>query len=359
MKVSTRLKVSSKITGVTLIEIMLVTVIIGIILYSSMNYYQQKAFQMRIDRTSMQMQQILNAGLSYYVANGKWPVTTPATATTLSTLQTNNYLPNTSIVSPFNGASYTVATDASKNLFYVYVGITNSNSASAISTARVIAGTLPLSYTSGSAAAPPLASTACVAAAAPASTTCYVVAAVNIPGTNLNRAGAVNYAGLYKHGGCVPVPVCPVDAGGTKMTPQIMVVPVSVAGASDSSASVTAGSPLNVYPISSFTAYALPAAKDASGNPIPLTNAPPACQKSTAAATPDCTDTNNSDDISTSTYYWRVCLQVITTQGDVQDTNKTINDPKYDYGSNVSLMAITRCAQTGEPQGTKFTIYSN
>ena len=39
--------------------------------------------------------------------------------------------------------------------------------------------------------------------------TCEVVAAVNIPGQNLNNAGAVTFAGLYYHGGCVPVPQCP------------------------------------------------------------------------------------------------------------------------------------------------------
>ena len=62
-----------KISGVTLIEILLVLVIIASIIVVAGRYFQQKAETMRIDRTALQMQYILSAGLAYYVANGTWP----------------------------------------------------------------------------------------------------------------------------------------------------------------------------------------------------------------------------------------------------------------------------------------------
>src|SRR5580704_3955793 len=100
--------------GFTLIEMLLVLVIVSSLIYMLFGYVQQKTMQMRIDRTSLQMQQILNAGLSYYVGNGKWPVSVgtaynltanPSAGTNL--LQTNGYLPKgVTIASPFGGGNY-------------------------------------------------------------------------------------------------------------------------------------------------------------------------------------------------------------------------------------------------------------
>jgi prepilin-type N-terminal cleavage/methylation domain-containing protein len=309
----------NKEKGFTLIELLLVMVIISIIIYASIGYIQQKLQQMRIDRTSTQMQQILNAGLAYYVANGSWP-------TALTDLQ-GTYLPPSSVklVNPW-GNSYQISSTA--QLFYVWTQTTTVTTSSASAAANVIAGTLPLAYTSPTAGTPPPAGTSCTT-----QNSCYVVASVNIPGQNLNNARAVNFAGLYHHGACVPVPSCPVDANGNTMSPQIFVVPVSVSGLNDTNS----GSPANqnVYPISSFTAYAT----------SPATN-PNACTGGTQVS---CSPINP---VAGATY-WRVCLQVVTEKGTVS-SNTSAN-----WGQYVTLMAITRCAISNEPSGSGFTVYSN
>ena len=327
--------------GFTLIEMMLVALIISMIVYAGINYTQQKTQQMRTDRASLQIQQILNAGLAFYVANGAWP-------DNLACLQglgsedpncnsSTQYLPNP-LTNPwgqnFNLASNTTNSSIAPQLLYVYTAITaqSPTSASAGANAKVIAGTLPLAYTSANNDTPPDPAANCTNTAL----SCNVVASVNIPGQNLNNARAINFAGLYHHGGCVPVPECPVDASGTTMTPQIMVVPVQVSGVNDANTN-------NVYPISSFTAYAR-------GN-TPLDTAPPNCDNSTSYNTSD--DCTQEISGQAAKAYWRVCLQVVTEKGDVQTTR---SDP---WGNNATLMAVTRCAVTNESAGSTFQVYSN
>lgn len=305
--------------GFTLIETLLVLVIISMVIYAGISYVQQRTLQMKIDRASTQMQQILNAGLSYYVANNAWP-------TALTDLQ-GIYLPPATVAlkNPW-GQDYNIA--STTGLFYVYTTTTSQGSAGASASARVIAGTLPLSYTTtATTGTPPAAGTECTT-----QTTCSVVASVNIPGQNLNNARAINFAGLYKHGGCVPVPVCPVDANGTTMTPQIFVAPVQVAGTFDGGLS---SSTPNVYPISSFSAYAktpsaTPAACDSGGSA-------PACSGG-GPGTPT---------------YWRVCMQVVTERGLITDTGSP------QWGDNQRLMALTRCVSDNEPAGSDFTVFQN
>lgn len=323
------------VRGFTLIEILLVLVIISIIIWASTSYLQQRALQMRIDRTSVQMQQILNAAMSYYVFNGSWPQNA-SNDPPLTILKSSGFLPNINIVSPWGGQAYQASFTPQQ--FYVWTPVTVVSSSGAYAAASVIAGSLPLGYTStNSGSAPttaPDATTPCQAS----STTCNVVSSVNIPGQNLNNAQAVNFSGLYRQGGCVPVPTCPVDSfTGTTMTPQIMVAPVSVSGFNDQNQP-------NVYPISSFTAYAV--GGKGSGH-TPATCGPK------SSTNPDCS-TNTQGNIATD--YWRVCMQIITEKGDVQDTNA---GSAADWGGKVSLMAITRCAISNEPAGTTFNVYGN
>src|SRR5438445_9563563 len=92
--------------GVTLLELMLVLAIMGSILVLMLNYGTRQAAQQRRDKTAVQMQQILSAGLAYYLAYGSWPVpsgsctfsstsTNPAgTFSSLTTLITAGYLPS-------------------------------------------------------------------------------------------------------------------------------------------------------------------------------------------------------------------------------------------------------------------------
>ena len=327
--------------GFTLIEMMLVAVIISMLIYAGLNYTLQKTQQMRNDRASLQMQQILNAGLAFYVANGAWPNDMACLqglgGTDLGCSNSSTqYLPNP-FVSPW-GQNYSIASNTTNSaigpqLLYVYTPITAQTAAgAAYANARIIAGTLPLAYTSSKNGTPPDPAADCT----PSSLTCNVVASVNIPGQNLNNARAINFAGLYHHGGCVPVPECPVDASGTTMTPQVMVVPVQVSGVNDAGTD-------NVYPISSFTAYARASA--------PLDTSPPNCDNSTSYNTSsDCTQEMTGPAAKA---YWRVCLQVVTEKGDVQTTR---ND---NWGVNATLMAVTRCAVSNESAGSTFQVYSN
>lgn len=327
--------------GFTLVEMLLVLTIVSIMLYMGIGYMQTRTEGIRIDRTSMQMQQILNAALAYYVLNGTWP-------TTLSTLQ-GNYLPN-AIVPYLNpwGGDYKIAirTDTASPAtfppqFYVWTVIPGTKS---MVNALATSTSLPLSYTSADAGAPGASPPSVFMSCTTASPNCSVVASVQVPGQNLNNARAVNFAGLYHHGGCVPVPQCPVDVNGNSMTPQIMVVPVSVSGVNDTGSN-------NVYPISSFTAYAT----SNNGSGTPTSTAPPSCRSSGATYGPgggiNCSSSVNGAPASA---YWRVCTQVVTERGDITSTR---NDAAM--GAQLTVMAITRCAVNNEPAGSSFSIYSN
>lgn len=331
----------SVLSGFTLIETLLVLVIISIIIYASIGYMQQRATQMRFDRTSTQMQQILNAGLSYYVANGNWP-------TSLTELQNKGFLPKINMTNPW-GNPYTVAVP-NNNLFYVYteINVVTGKNGGAYAATTAISGTLPLAYTSNSAGNPPDASKPCGATDA----VCYVAAAVNIPGQNVNNATSVNYAGLYHPGACVQVPQCPVDTTGATMTPQIYVSPVQVSGTTD------ANNPNDAYPITSFTAYATggiggSATPDACGKAA-INNVQTGLyyqSPSTSIGMP-CGGTDTRYNTGTpSGKYWRVCLNLVG-QNQVAKGNA--------WGQKQTLLAITRCVITNETKtGSTFSVFGN
>ncbi len=329
--------------GFTLLEVLLVLVIVSSMLYMFFNLMQQKTEAVRRTRVVLQMQQILDAGLSYYVTNSKWPPATSASSsmdalqgndTSTSPTGTTVYLTpkyGTVIDSPWNQPFFA---GNSNSLFYVYTEITNT--AHPDVTAQIIAGMLPMSYTATSIPASPDTLPA-QAMCATTATSCYVVSTVNIPGYNLNNARAVNFAGLYHYGACVPVPTCPVDPTGTQMIPQIVVVPVQVTGLNDQPSGCTADANgnysctnMNAYPLTSFTAYAT--------GPGPGAN-PAACGDggitTTCYATPTTTLTTGT--------YWRVCLSLATEKGTVTPSN----DLAWGQLSG-TIMAITRCATAAE-----------
>lgn len=335
-----------KTKGFTLIELMLVMVIISIIIYSGIGYVQQRTAQIRITRTSEQMQQILNAALAYYVANGRWPGN-------LADLQNGTYLPTNAQVPLTNpwGQGYSATSyssvapgaNAAPRSFYLWTpvrGAVVGGGSTATANARSIAGTLPFGYTSGSPGTPPTGP-----ACGNSTTTCYVVTMINVPGQNLNNATAVTFAGLYKHGGCVPVPQCPVDATNTPLTPQIIVAPVSVSGFNDPGST-------NVYPISSFTAYATGGTD----------KVPPVCkagqlESNISTGSLNCETGGNVANYDASTKYWRVCLDITTEKGNLTSTNTATGTSMW--GKDVTVMAITRCSITGESAGTNFNVFSN
>ena len=164
---------------------------------------------------------------------------------------------------------------------------------------------------------------------------CLVVAAVNIPGQNLNNAKAINFAGVYHPGACVPVPTCPTDAQGVAMTPEVFVVPISLTGYNDANQSYA-------YPINSFTAFV-------SGT---YSTSPANCPGYTGLnyGSSACPGAGSTGVANPSGLYWRVCLQVITTKGDVAATN-----PNWDQLGYVA--AFTRCSISNEPSGSGINIF--
>lgn len=327
-----------KTKGFTLIEILLVLVIVGVLLYMAVGYFQQKSIQARVEKTSLQMQQVLNAGLAYYVTNGFWP--DGGGDDSIECLQSKGGDDKCKIpylIDPFKnpwGNQYKINSSDKSGLFYTYTKVEAGNMSAAIAT--MIAGKLPMAYTSDDDSSPPKEDNACNNN----DDECYVVAAVNIPGQNLNNASAVNFAGVYHHGACVPVPTCPVDAKGKTMIPTILVSPVSVSGLSDTNNQST-------YPISSFTAYATTDNGDLNDTPLSCTNL--------NAGSPSPTECDLSGGVkSPNNKYWRVCLQVMTERGDITSTNTS-----PDWGKYVSLLAITRCSIADEPSGSGFNVFSN
>ena len=324
----------SNTKGFTLIEMLLVMVIVSAIIMMGIGYMQQRVAMSKVDRTAAQMQQILNAGLAYYVSNGKWPTNLACLqGTSSSDPSCSNYLP-ADLKSPY-GKAYIIWDDTNNpnpSVFRIYTFISFAAELSK-SYATMVAGKLPMAYTAES-----------YTNTSPCggSPICYIVASVTIPGQNLGNATSVNFAGLFHHGACVPVPKCPVAPDGiTQLKPQIIVAPVSISGVFDS------GDPTKVYPISSFTAYATPTASSG-----PPTNTSP--QKCTGATfTPSCTSNNNG--VGTAEAYWRVCLQLVTDKGPVTWANSATDN----WGQYVTLMAITRCVVQDEKAGSNFTVYSN
>lgn len=345
-----------KMMGFTLIEMLLVMVIVSMIVVMGSNYLQQKTLQMRIDRATNQIQQVLNAALAYYVVNGFWPAD-------LKTLQMGGaYLPqNIKLLSPWNTAYVVVPSPASpSSLVYVYFQVTYATSSeSAAAVANMIAGRLPLSYvtaTAPSAGSPPPDDGKCKIGSS--NTSCYAVAAVNVPGQNLNNATAVNYAGVYHSGSCVPVPTCPVDQNGLPMTPQIMVVPASVSGVNDPpdpsgipcEAKNLSGCKIKVYPISSFTASAT--------GPMVATSSsgPPSCFDPNVNTFCLAESNGNKITSSGSEKYWRVCLSAITEKGPVNTSTQPNTIPWGQLEGTV--MVITRCAPQNEDTGSSFNVWS-
>ncbi len=330
--------------GFTLLETLLVLAILGGVMVLALNYGTRQAAEQRRDKTALQMQQILNAGLAYYTAYGTWPVpsgtchfssNSSSNATipsNLTTLTTAGYLP-TAVSNNTFGYSYKVACDnVTGGVFYVITQFNNQ------ANALIIAGELPVAYLSdkyGNANNNGL----------------YVTAQVTTPGQNLNNARSVNFAGVYHHGACVPVPTCPgynaatasCNTGTNCMLPQIMVAPASVSGLNDSNSA-------NVYPITSFTAYALgpAAASNVLGCPAPTSVATPCTWG--ASGIP------NGSQASPTGLYWRVCLQVSTEKGNVSTLNTGTGSSAW--GQYVSMVVMTRCTPPSEPFGSDFTIYT-
>ena len=390
--------------GFSLIEIMLVLGIVSSILVMLIRVALIQASQASVNVAAIQIQQVLNAGMAFYITNGYWPSQTSASAAcgqaaSISTLQNANYLP-LYFNPPYIGATYTVSCNASSGTFSVTLTlpVTYPN-ATAIT--AMIAAKVPLSSTSFTT---PVTGVAPVAPVLPipaqyqvtgqspyqcncttswgntSCQTCYqpiyslvpgtgtsgssgsagvtavaggfnVTAQIILPSQTLNSAHAISFAAYYHHGGCVPAPTCP-----TNMAPDILVVPVALYGLNDLSTDST------YYPLYGFTAYANGGANtsssipnstpDVASNVADCENPGVAtqCNSTCASGGPGGTCTPIAT-VSTQ-LYWRVCLMVRTEKGVVGQQAGSA------WAQYATILALTRCVPANEKSGSDFTVWT-
>lgn len=340
--------------GMTLIEMLLILAVASSILTMILTYSTEKMEELRRDRASLQMEQILNAALAYYVVYGQWPndavgnapASLQGTGTALSS--GGAFLPATTLNNPW-GNLYTIAQypsnpDDTSSGYYTYVNSPTFSISTVMPNAleaQLVADRLPYGRTSGTGNK-------------------TVTASVSIPGQNLNNARSVNFAQVYSSGACVPVPACPAyitpsssftSSSTQSMVPSIFVLPVQVNGTY-----YAPGTALS--PIAGYTAYAIgPGDVTTNGNTTLAscdgtisTNAP--CYESSGTQIP--TTKNPAGK------YYRVCLAIQTHQGAVAPTTNA-------WGvASGSVLAITRCVPpsgdpvttSGEQIGTQFNVWS-
>ena len=298
--------------GVTLFEMLLVLGIMSAIIVMIVGFMTQKSQEMVRDRAALQMQQILNAGLTFYLNTNPpaWPANVAALQPTYIPATFNNKNPW--------GNAYNFGVTTAPT-FQV------STVAGNASEATILAGRLPLASAVGT----------------------TVTAMVSIPGQNLNNARSVNFGSLYHSGSCVPAPVCPQN-----MTPSILVTPVQAYGVYDAPQNCanpndpTTCDPQNLYPVTGYTAFAIAASavpNNCDGGPgNPCLAAPPATWLPAAPAG--------------SNGYYRVCLVVQTQKGQVVPTGAN----SIAWGVSMgSVMAITRCVPAGgDPASSGFTVWA-
>lgn len=333
--------------GFTLIEMLLVLVIISAIIMTGMNYFQQRTLQNKVDKTSLEMQQILTAAMTFYAAKGVWPNPGAASTAIIDCLTGDDsvfgaapvtcdlpLLPNVPLspwlqaaggLTPYNvfAAAPPLAPNVSPAFFVSLplAAATTQNHSDVY--ARMIAVKMPLGYVSGDlVGTPPNPATPCTAG-----NDCVAVSSVMPPGQSLKNAGNVNFAGTYHHGGCVPVPECPNAPDGTPLVPEVFLVPTSITGYFDA----PVGGVSKSYPITSFTAYVR--------GSTPLNATPPDCDV-VATAPQACPAGGN---------YWRACVDIQTQQGAPQNASA--------WSNQVYVTAFTRCKPRAEREGGGIGIF--
>lgn len=346
-----------KLKGVTLLEVLLVLAISSSLLVLMLNYTTQKSDELRRDKTVLQMQGILNAGMSFYVSNSFWPLVGQSAGTSvcgtwtgLAALKTNNYVPSTLVNNPY-GKPYTVTCSSPPNGGGFFV-TAEANSAA---NAAVIAGRLPMAYRT----IPPV--TTFPPASCTTGATCTgVVASVNIPGQNLNNARSVNFGSVYYSGSCVPAPNCPPN-----MKPNILVFPAGVTGVNVAASTCSGYNPpynpgrctFKLNPLTSFTAFARGDSNGAPVDPNGTGSGPPLSCGALPASAQACIEdqTSTPTPITTDgTRYWRVCLSVVTDQGTLSPRTSVASEVQAGMGMG-SVVAITRCVPnngTERPTGS-------
>lgn len=332
--------------GVTLLEVLLALAIVSSAFGLYVQYTLRRSENVRINITLSEIQGIQNAALAYYIENNKWP----GTQCTLTTLNTATMSSSGTFIGPYLskiGLSVTKAkftpwgTDAGQTGYYKYYFCSTTSSIPGGATNTEVEGLVPKnafivvteigSSTERQAIGKQLAGRLPSAAFVSPNLFSWVL----IPPQSLSKVQGVKFAGLYHHGACVPQPVCPTNqTSGIETVAQIFLIPTSVSGTNDNSPST------NVYPISSFTAYA-------SGS---ASATPTGCEG--GGTFPTCSGGNSTGK------YWRVCAQVITERGDIK-TTRTDSDAANYWGQDVTMAAFTRCAPENEAAGSPLTVFGD
>lgn len=94
----------------TLIEMMLVIFIIGVLAVLGLSFYERQTFAKKIQQTSLEMQQILQAASAFYIDNNCWPSSTGSNCSQCSQTAPSftQYLPTGISTNAFgNDPSYT------------------------------------------------------------------------------------------------------------------------------------------------------------------------------------------------------------------------------------------------------------
>jgi prepilin-type N-terminal cleavage/methylation domain-containing protein len=331
-----------KITGFTMMEILLVMVIISILFFMAANYMQQRLRDERINRTVIQMQQVINGALNYYAEKKDWPVV-PGTWTSSSFLQDAGYITADTYNGPWPKSpwwahprsSYILGMDAEKKklIIFTYIGVGNQ----AVINSQILAGKIPSAQSCSNPNAD-----------------CYFTVTIPIPGQNLINATGVHYIGMVHSGACIKAPLCPSSS----MEPMIMVIPSSVFGitkqptgsAPDCTENNLYGCSFNSFPITAYVGYAtaLTAALTTSGQQIsPIQCGTTATQQTCVSDSGNTPITGNAGD-----RYWRVCIGIDTSNGRVSPTTNI-------WGQLTgTVLVFTRCSPTTENnKNSGFNVY--
>lgn len=328
--------------GVSLFEMLLVIVIATAIILLSIDFLNQKTLNTQINMVTSKYQEVEHAALAYYANNNAWPGTPDVSDTSgitclegtagssPSTMCQIPYLQPAQTSNPLFNMSITTAWSVSMTPPVFYINMSMSSGGSTELIAQTVSGRLPNSYYQCS-----------------STTNCTITSVIVAPPQNLNDAGAVTFAGVYQNGACVPAPNCPPDNNGHPMIAEIMLAPVAMSGINDPN------NPNQVYPITSFTAYATGGTN----------NAPPACNNDSGVASLSiCYADANSGNGVPNGAYWRACLQVQTQKGIVSwgNPNPPYNagPPPSNSGYYSAIVAVTRCVSKSERKGSGFGVFA-
>ena len=117
-------------TGFTLIELLFIVVLLGIFAALLVSSFEQRTLNTKVERTGVEMQQFLTAGLAFYADNSRWP---DPTNNQDKTNFLSNYLPVTgqNANAPVNpwGKPYLWAPDQNNNFTVQSGSLLSSSSA--------------------------------------------------------------------------------------------------------------------------------------------------------------------------------------------------------------------------------------